>query len=143
MSTSSHRPVIAAAIARSKFAPGPMSAWLLALAAGLPGPLWACATCGCTVNADAVMGYSTASGWRLNIEYDYIDQDQLRSGTGTASPAEVVNNPSDPALGGGEIENQTLNRYLRIGLSYQPDANWNFGVSVPYILRDHSTFGQQ
>lgn len=116
--------------------------WLLLLAA-LPLDAWACATCGCTVNADAVMGYTTATGWRMNIEYDYIDQDQLRSGMSPATPAQVVNSPSDPVLGGGEIEHDTINRYLRLGLNYQIDANWNFGASVPYILRDHSTFGEQ
>src|SRR5580698_4823934 len=72
--------------------------WVLGLivVASVPASAWACATCGCTVNADAVMGYTTESGWRVNVEYDYIDQDQLRSGTRSASAAEVVNAPSDP-----------------------------------------------
>ena len=108
-----------------------------------PLSAWACATCGCTVNSDAAMGYSTAIGWRLNIEYDYINQEQLRSGTSTATPEQVVNNPSDPALGGGEIEQDTLNRYLNVGLSYRPSADWNLNLIVPYILRGHSTYGQQ
>jgi hypothetical protein len=116
--------------------------WLLP-AATLPAACWACATCGCTVNADAVMGFPAANGWRLDLEYDFIDQDQLRSGSGVATAAQVVNNPSDRALGGGEIESDTVNRYFRLGLSYQLDSNWNLGVSVPYILRDHSTYGVQ
>jgi hypothetical protein len=29
------------------------------------------------------MGYSTASGWRVNLEYTYINQDELRTGTGS------------------------------------------------------------
>jgi len=104
---------------------------------------WACATCGCTVNSDAAMGYSTASGWRINLEYTYINQDELRSGTGYATPAEVVNNPSNPLLGGGEIEKQTINKYYTLGLSYRPDADWNFNLLVPYVERDHTTYGQQ
>ncbi len=48
--------------------------------AGAPLTGWACATCGCTLSADAAMGYSAAPGWRLNFEYDYIHQDQLRDG---------------------------------------------------------------
>ena len=68
------------------------------------------------------MGYSSASGWRVNLEYTYIDQDELRSGTSSASPAAVVNNPSNPALGGGEIEKETINRYLTLGVSYRPNA---------------------
>jgi hypothetical protein len=104
---------------------------------------WGCATCGCTVNSDAAMGYSAASGWRINLEYTYIDQDALRSGTAGTGPAAVVNNPSNPALGGGEIEKQTINRYLTLGVSYRPSADWNFNVLVPYVSRDHTTYGTQ
>jgi len=38
----------------------------------------ACATCGCTLSTDAATGYSTASGWRINVDYTYIDQNQLQ-----------------------------------------------------------------
>src|SRR5271166_1435028 len=113
---------------------------LLAIA---PVSSWACATCGCTVNSDAAMGYSTVSGWRVNLEYTYIDQDELRSGTGTASPEQVVNNPSNPSLGGGEIEKDTINRYITLGVSYRPNADWNFNLLAPYIERDHTTYGEQ
>jgi hypothetical protein len=108
-----------------------------------PLPTRACATCGCTADSDAAMGYSSESGWRVNLEYVYIDQDQLRSGTHSATPAEVVNQPFDPALNGGEIEQQTINRYLNLGLAYRPDANWNFGLIAPVVLRSHSTYGVQ
>src|ERR1700733_4858003 len=108
-----------------------------------PVPIWACATCGCTVNSDAAMGYSSATGWRVNLEYTYIDQDELRTGTGTASPAAAVNNPSNPALGGGEIEKQTINRYLTSGLSYRPNSDWNANLLIPYVVRDHTTYGTQ
>ena len=89
------------------------------------------------------MGYSAATGFRVNLEYTYIDQDQLRGGTGIATPAEVVNNPSNPSLGGGEIERQTINHYLTLGASYRPNADWNFNLLVPYVLRDHTTYGNQ
>lgn len=115
----------------------------LTLLGAAPTPSWACATCGCTVNTDAAMGYSTASGWRVNLEYTYIDQDELRSGTGSASAAQIVNNPSNPSLGGGEIEKDTINRYLTLGVSYRPNSSWNFNLLVPYVSRDHTTYGQQ
>ena len=108
-----------------------------------PGSTWACATCGCTINSDAAMGYSAASGWRVNVEYTYIDQDELRSGTGTTTAAAVVNNPSNPSLGGGEIEKDTINRYATLGVSYRPNSNWNFNLLVPYVSRDHTTYGTQ
>ncbi len=107
-----------------------------------PMQSWACATCGCTVNSDAAMGFSTASGWRVNLEYTYIDQDELRSGTGSATAAQVVDNPSNPSLGGGEIERDTINRYLTLGISYRPNSSWNFNLLVPYVSRDHTTYGQ-
>jgi len=119
--------------------------WALAgaLSSGAPVAAWACATCGCTLSADAAAGYSAIPGLRFNFEYDYINQDALRSGTGTATPAQVTNNPSNPALGGGEIEKQTINRYLTMGMSYSPNSEWNVSVLVPYVMRSHTTFGQQ
>ena len=89
------------------------------------------------------MGYSSTAGWRLNVEYVYINQDLLRSGTHSATPADVVNQPFDPALGGGEIERDTINRYLNLGLSYRPNADWNFNLIAPYVMRSHSTYGVQ
>ena len=89
------------------------------------------------------MGYSSEAGWRLNLEYVYINQDQLRTGTHTTTPAQVVNAPFDPALGGGEIEQDTINRYLNLGLSYRPNADWNFNLIAPYVIRGHSTYGVQ
>jgi hypothetical protein len=90
-----------------------------------------CASCGCTLSADAAMGYSAQPGWDLSVEYDYIHQDQLRSGTHSAT---VV-----PA--GYELEHDTLNRYVTTGLSYSPDSQWNFKLLVPYVIRTHSTYG--
>ncbi len=89
------------------------------------------------------MGYSTTTGWRFNVQYDYINQDELRTGTHTATPEQVVNQPSDPALGGGEIENGTLNRYFTVGLSYSPNHDWQLELRAPYVQRDHSSFGVQ
>jgi hypothetical protein len=51
----------------------------------VPHVAQACATCGCTLSAAAAMGYSALPGWRLSVEYDYIHQDQLRSGTQAVS----------------------------------------------------------
>jgi hypothetical protein len=105
----------------------------LVLAAALaPGAAHACATCGCTLSADAAMGYSATAGWRLSLEYDYIHQDELRSGTRSVSGV-----PD-----GNELERETLNRYLTTSLSYSPSAAWNINVLVPYVMRTHSTYGE-
>jgi hypothetical protein len=77
------------------------------------------------------MGYFPMPGWRLNLEYDYIPQDQLRSGTHAI--AEVPD--------GQELEHETLNRYITAGLSYSPNSAWNVSLLVPYVVRTHSTYG--
>ena len=97
-----------------------------------PATSWACASCGCTLNADAAMGYSSMPGWRLSFEYDYIHQDQLRSGTHTISGV-----PD-----GTELERETLNRYYTVGVDYSPNADWNIDLRVPYVARTHSTYGE-
>jgi len=77
------------------------------------------------------MGYSALPGWRLNFQYDYIHQDQLRSGTRAIATV--------PA--GIELERETLNRYFTTGISYSPNSAWNVSLFVPYVLRTHSTYG--
>lgn len=77
------------------------------------------------------MGYSAEPGWRLSLEYDYIHQDQLRSGTHAIS---AVPN-------GFELEHDTLNRYLTAGVDYSPNADWNIDLRIPYVIRTHSTYG--
>ncbi len=96
-----------------------------------PAASWACASCGCTLNADAAMGYSAVPGWRLSVEYDYIHQDQLRSGT------RAISGVPD----GVELEHDTLNRYLTVGVDYSPNADWNIDLRVPYVIRTHTTYG--
>ncbi len=97
-----------------------------------PMTTWACASCGCTLNADAAMGYSAVPGWRLSFEYDYIHQDQLRSGTHT-----IATVPD-----GNELERETLNRYYTVGLDYSPNGDWDIALRVPYVGRTHSTYGE-
>jgi hypothetical protein len=92
----------------------------------------ACASCGCTLSADAAMGYSASAGWRLSVEYDYIHQDELRSGT------HKVSGVPD----GYELERETLNRYITTGISYSPNSSWNLNLLVPYVIRTHSTYGE-
>jgi hypothetical protein len=113
-------------------APRAVGVLSLSLAAAVvPHVAMACATCGCTLSSDAAMGYSATAGWRLNVEYDYIHQDQLRSGTRSVSGV-----PD-----GNELERETLNRYITTGLSYSPNSTWNISLLVPYVIRTHSTYG--
>jgi hypothetical protein len=104
----------------------------LPLLVGSPQRSQACASCGCTLSADAAMGYSALPGWRLSVEYDYINQDQLRSGTRAVTGV--------PA--GTELENQTINQYVTAALSYSPNSSWNLTLLIPYVIRSHSTYGE-
>ncbi|HEY2345180.1 MAG TPA: transporter [Xanthomonadaceae bacterium] len=114
-----------------------------ALVALLPAHALACATCGCTLSTDAAAGYSSQPGWRINIDYSYIDQDSLRHGDGSASPEQIVDRPADPTAGGGEIEKDTINRYLNLGIAYRPNADWAFSAVLPWVSRNHTTYGDQ
>ena len=104
----------------------------------LPLTAQACATCGCSLSTDAAMGYSAASGWRVNLQYDYINQSQLRSGTGSVSASSVA--ALNPATN-QEVEHDTINRYTTLGLSYSPNSDWSLNLQIPYIDRSHSTYG--
>ena len=114
----------------------------LALAA-LPAatPARACAACGCSLSTDGAMGFSPHPGFQVTLQTDYIDQDQLRSGTRSVSAAQVAA-LNTPAPGSGqEVENGTLNRYTTLGLVYSNGSDWNFRLLMPYVDRDHSTYG--
>ncbi|MBS0365308.1 MAG: transporter [Proteobacteria bacterium] len=99
----------------------------------VPQRSFACASCGCTLGVDAAMGYPALPGWRASLEYDYIDQDQLRSGT------RAVSGVPD----GYELEHRTINQYATAGISYNFPTDWNVTVLVPYVIRSHSTYGNQ
>lgn len=101
--------------------------------------VFACATCGCSLSSDGAMGYPSETGWRLSLQHDYINQDQLRSGTNSISSARVAG--INDAGGDQEVEDKTTNRYTTLGLDYTPSANWNFKLLVPYIDRSHTTYG--
>ncbi|MBS0213766.1 MAG: transporter [Proteobacteria bacterium] len=115
----------------------------LAILSLLPVPAFACASCGCTLSTDAAAGYSSQPGWRINLDYSYIDQDQLRHGNGSASPGQVIDNPVEPSAGGAEIEKRTINRYLDLSLTYRPNADWGFTLVLPWVSRNHTTYGNQ
>jgi hypothetical protein len=103
-----------------------------ALSLAAPHSASACASCGCTLSADAAMGYSALPGWRMSLEYDYINQNQLRSGT----------QPVDGVPAGTELEHQTINQYVTAGISYNPSPSWNLTLLLPYVIRSHSTYGE-
>lgn len=103
--------------------------------------VFACASCGCTLSSDwDSQGFTTQSGFKMDIRYDYLDQNQLRHGTGTISSADaalMVTGTGDPQ----EVEKDTRNHYLTLGLDYTYNADWGVNLQIPYIDRKHSTLG--
>lgn len=111
----------------------------LAASVFLPGAAYACATCGCSLSTDAATGYSAEPGWSISLGYNFINQNQLRYGSSAVPntrPAGI-----NDAGGEQEVEKQTINRYINLGINYAPNANWNFGAIIPYIDRSHTTYG--
>lgn len=100
---------------------------------------FACATCGCSLSTDAATGYTANGGWYANLEYNYINQNQLRSGKHSVPAAAVA--AINDAGGDQEVEHSTINRYTTLGLTYAPNANWNIRLILPYIDRSHTTYG--
>jgi TonB dependent receptor len=100
----------------------------------------ACASCGCTLSSDwEYQQISYKPGLKIDLRYDYLDQNQLRSGTGTISSADaskIVNNGNPQ-----EVEKFTENNYLTLGVDYSNSRTWGINVQVPYIFRRHSTLG--
>lgn len=101
----------------------------------------ACASCGCTLSSDwESQGFTSKPGLKLDIRYDYLNQNQLRHGTGKISSADasqMVTSTGDPQ----EVEKYTRNNYLTLGLDYTFNADWGGNVQLPYINRSHSTLG--
>lgn len=72
-------------------------------------------------------------GFRLDLRYDYFNQDQLRTGTGRVDLGSA-RLPSER-----EIQQQTINRNMTLGLDYSPTANWGINVLIPVYDRTHET----
>jgi len=103
---------------------------LLAVAPSLS----ACGACGCTLHTDwASQGMSVAPGFRLDLRFDFFNQDQLRSGR-QRIPRSSLELPNDQ-----EVQQQTLNRNTTVGLDYSPDGVWGFSCLLPIYDRTHDT----
>jgi Putative MetA-pathway of phenol degradation len=101
-----------------------------------PLQAYACSSCGCTLSTDwDSQGFATKPGFRVDLRYDYINQSELRTGTGTVDRADY------PLPQEREIEKGTINRYTTLGVEYTGDG-WGLNVSVPYVDRPHSTFAE-
>jgi hypothetical protein len=92
----------------------------------------ACASCGCSLSTDwQGQGMTTSQGWHLDLRHDLVNQNQMRSGTGTAATSSAT-----------EQELYTRNHYTSVGLDYNWNETWGIQLQLPYIDRDHATNGE-
>ncbi len=96
-------------------------------------PLAANASCGgafCSLSTDwDIQGVASKPGMRLDIRAEFIDLDQLRSGTHKAAPAGEV---------GEHDEVRTINRNLLATLDWNINADWGMTFKVPFVSRAHN-----
>ncbi|WP_424193522.1 TonB-dependent receptor [Ampullimonas aquatilis] len=109
-------------------------AFAVALLSSVSGIANACSSCGCTLSSDwDSQGYTVKPGMRFDLRYDYLNQNQLRTGTGKVDRG-AITYPADR-----EIEEGTRNQYLTLGFDYNPNQDWGINIQIPYIHRPHST----
>jgi hypothetical protein len=100
----------------------------------LTSTVYGCSVCGCSLSSDwTAQGYGMSPGLEESVNYQYYNQDNLRSGTGNADKA-LYPFPNDQ-----EIQQDTLTRSTTLGLDYVAAPNWGFGLQMPYFDRFHST----
>jgi len=91
------------------------------------------ASCGgsfCSVNTQwESQGAWTESGLLLDLRYEYMDQNQERTGTKKTEPA------GEP---GTTDELDTLNRNFIASLAYTINPSWGVSAQLPFIDRNHS-----
>ena len=94
----------------------------------------ACSSCGCSLNSDwSTQGHTSEPGLRMDLRFDYFNQNQLRTGTGTVDRG-AITFPTDR-----EIQQTTVNRNYNLMLDYTVNKDWGVNVLIPYFVRFHTT----
>jgi hypothetical protein len=89
-----------------------------------------CGTAFCMVNTNwNVQGVWTEPGLRLDLRFEYIDQDQPRAGSKRVSVGEIPQHHD---------EIRTINRNWLATLDYTFNEAWGVSATLPVIDRDHS-----
>jgi len=116
---------------------------ILAMAFLMPAAeVLACASCGCSLNTDiGTQGMGMSGGWTLDLRYDNLNQNQLRSGTGTISQQQAANTINPKTGQPAEVEGFTQNNYVTASMDYNNGEEWGATVILPYIMRTHMTYG--
>jgi hypothetical protein len=108
----------------------------IALSPLAAAPAWACASCGCVTTSWDTQGFTVEPGWRFELRYDYLDQHQLRSGTGVVDRSAIAL-PTDR-----ETEQYTTSHILTFSADYSPHPDWGVRVEIPFLQRTHGTIAE-
>jgi hypothetical protein len=98
--------------------------------------VFACASCGMMSGPGYTPGWESQGlaandGFRFDFRYDLLNQNQLRSGSGT---------PGMWPIGPHEQELYTKTQTYNLTYDYSK-GDWGFNVQLPYIERTHATNG--
>lgn len=100
-----------------------------ALAGVSTGAIASCGSAFCLVNTNwSAQGVWTEPGWRADLRYEYIDQDQPRSGTHDVAVGEIPRHHD---------EVRTVNRNVFGTLDYGFSPEWGASIVLPWIDRKH------
>lgn len=99
-----------------------------ALASAAPAHA-SCGSAFCLVNSNwSAQGVWTEPGWRADLRYEYIDQDQPRTGTTDVAVGQIRRHHD---------EVRTVNRNLLGTLDYGFSPNWGATLILPWVDRSH------
>ena len=102
----------------------------------------ACASCGCSLNTDiGTQGMGMTPGWSLDLRYDTLNQNKLRSGTKGISQAQAAKTTNTATGAPAEVEGYTQNNYITASLDYNDGESWGVTAVLPFIKRNHMTYG--
>jgi hypothetical protein len=89
-----------------------------------------CGSAFCAINTDwNAQGAWTQPGGRLDLRYEFIDQDQPRTGTRDVGVGEIPQHHD---------EIRTINRNWIAEFDYTFNQHWGIGVVLPVVSRSHS-----
>lgn len=94
----------------------------------------ASASCGaatCTLMSDryTLDSGTGRSGFSLDLRFEFVDQDRLRTGTRKARPEDIA--------GEEALERRTRQRGVIASIDYGFDADWSLQVRLPLLQREH------
>jgi hypothetical protein len=101
-----------------------------------------CGSASCPLNTQwESQGAWTKPGVRIDLRAEYLNQDQLRSGSHKVSANAGHHEEAEPEEAEGEhhgAEIHTVNRNWLLDVGYTFSKQWGVAVTLPYLQREHT-----